>query len=230
MTTDDNTTTDEEDTREERIGDIEMENSTDPATRVSMLGHLYRGEIDRATSWRSRLDQTTNWAVVLVAAILTWAFSSPDNPHYVLLIAMFGVVGFLLIEGHRFQEYDIWRQRVRLLQIQVFVPLITGRPPSDSGWKGNLADSLESPSMTMSLSEAVGHRLRRTYLALLSILLAAWAARITVFHPDEGWRESASIPGVGGEVVVIVVAIFYLSILGLAGWSAYRGGIREIRE
>lgn len=37
----------------------------------SAMAHLYRGEMDRMTTWRQRLDQTTYWAVTVMAAILT---------------------------------------------------------------------------------------------------------------------------------------------------------------
>lgn len=35
------------------------------------MAHLYRGEIHRMRFWRERLDRTTNWAVIVIAAILT---------------------------------------------------------------------------------------------------------------------------------------------------------------
>ncbi|MFW5918029.1 MAG: DUF2270 domain-containing protein, partial [Haloferacaceae archaeon] len=73
---------------------------------VSLAGDYYRGEVDRATTWRGRMDQTTNWAVVIVAAVLTWAFSGDNRPHYVILIGVFGVTAFLLMEAHRYREYD----------------------------------------------------------------------------------------------------------------------------
>ena len=31
---------------------------------IGAIAHLYRGEVYRSTVWRTRLDQTTNWAVV----------------------------------------------------------------------------------------------------------------------------------------------------------------------
>lgn len=37
----------------------------------SAMAHLYRGEMDCMTTWRQRLDQTTYWAVTVMAAILT---------------------------------------------------------------------------------------------------------------------------------------------------------------
>lgn len=45
----------------------------------------------------------------MTAAILTWVFTSPENPHYVLLIGILGLLDFLFIEAKRYQEYDAWR-------------------------------------------------------------------------------------------------------------------------
>ncbi len=45
----------------------------------SVVAHLYRGEMDRAVNWRQRLDQTTNWAVTIIAGILAYAFSNSPS-------------------------------------------------------------------------------------------------------------------------------------------------------
>jgi len=37
----------------------------------SSMAHLYRSEVHRMKFWRERLDRTTNWAVTILAAILT---------------------------------------------------------------------------------------------------------------------------------------------------------------
>ncbi|MGB8892761.1 MAG: DUF2270 domain-containing protein, partial [Pseudolabrys sp.] len=34
------------------------------AAEIGALAHLYRGEVYRSTVWRTRLDSSTNWAVV----------------------------------------------------------------------------------------------------------------------------------------------------------------------
>ncbi|NHN48495.1 DUF2270 domain-containing protein [Halostella sp. JP-L12] len=162
--------------------------------------------------------------MVVVAAILTWAFSSPDNPHYVLLVAMIAVTAFLLTEAHRFREYNIWRSRVRTLQRNLFVGILTQSGASDDGWQAELSDSLVTPTVTMPFWKAVGHRLRRMYLGLLLLLLLAWTARITLFEPTDHWRQTAAIPGVDGETVVIAVAIVYAAFVVLAAWSA-RGAV-----
>lgn len=209
--------------------DLISEFREDPSDIASLVGDLYRGEIDRTTTWQGRLDQTTNWDVVVVAAILTWAFSSPDNPHYVLLIGIFAVTAFLLTEAHCFREYDIWRSRVRVLQRTLSVGILTPDPPANEGWQAAMSESLETPTVTMPLWKAVGHRLRRTYLGLLLVLLVVWIARITVFEPTEQWRQTAAVPGLDGETVVIVVAGVYLLFILLAAWTARGTEIREFQ-
>jgi uncharacterized membrane protein len=38
---------------------------------ITALSHLYRGEVYRSTVWRTRLDTTTNWAVVTTGLALS---------------------------------------------------------------------------------------------------------------------------------------------------------------
>ena len=44
---------------------------------MGALAHLYRGEVYRSTIWRTRLDQTTNWAVVTTGLAMSLTFSGP---------------------------------------------------------------------------------------------------------------------------------------------------------
>jgi len=197
---------------------------------ASLTGEFYRGEVDRMATWRGRLDQTTNWAVVVVGAILTWAFSSADNPHYVILIGVFGVTAFLTMEAVRYREYDIWRNRVRVLQQDLFAQMYSPDPSAESDWRTELGDELRNPRFEMSFQQALTHRLRRSYLALLLILLAAWIARITVFEASEPWRQTASILTIPGEVVTAVVVVFYVAVIAVAAYSARGGRVQEFQE
>jgi len=67
----------------------------------SVIAHLYRGEVDRAVNWRTRLDSTTNWAVTVIAGILAYAFSNEDTAHSIVLVAILIGLVFLLIESRR---------------------------------------------------------------------------------------------------------------------------------
>ncbi|AEN07085.1 DUF2270 domain-containing protein [Halolamina sp.] len=173
----------------------------------SAMAHLYRGEVHRMKLWRERLDRTTNWAVLVMAAIITWAFSSPDNPHYILLIGV-GTLGvFLTIEARRYRGYEIWRSRVRTLQENVWAP---GLDPSagvvTKDWRERLSRDYRVPTLKISAEEAIAHRLRRVYLPLAAVLFGAWLVRITAFSP-EPFPESAAVGMIPGTAVALTVAL-----------------------
>ena len=68
-----------------------------PAEFNVAMSHFYRGEVQRSNTWRSRLDNTTYWAVLTVAGALSFAFSSPNNPHFLIPIISILVAIFLFI-------------------------------------------------------------------------------------------------------------------------------------
>jgi len=49
---------------------------------------LYRAEIQRANTWRNRLDTTTNWAILCASAAITFALSEPSRHHGVILFTL----------------------------------------------------------------------------------------------------------------------------------------------
>ncbi|MFC3477924.1 DUF2270 domain-containing protein [Halobacterium litoreum] len=196
----------------------------------SSLAHLYRGEIHRMKLWRERLDRTTNWAVIVLAGVLTWSFSDASHPHYVLLGGGAVLALFLVVEARRYRGYDIWRSRVRSLQRNVFaVGLDPGRSPTDDDWREDLADDYRTPTMKITAEEALAHRLRRIYLPLLSVLLAAWVVRVTAFGTG-AWPTSAAVGALPGVAVTAAVAVAYLAAVAVAcrprTWHA-RGELRS---
>jgi uncharacterized membrane protein len=203
----------------------------DPSSLFTLVGHFYRGEMDRMTSWRGRLDQTTYWAVTIVAAVLTWAFSSPDNPHYIILIGILTVVMFLFFETRRYRAYDVWRSRVRLLEEDLFATVFDPASEAVHGeWRTELSEDLRRPALKVSFLEAVSRRLRRVYLGLLVVMLAAWIFRITAFEPRESWTTTAAFPGVPGLVVVGVVAAFFAVAIAVAFVPLDRQAMGEFHE
>lgn len=203
----------------------------DSSVMSSILGDTYRGELDRETTWRSRLDQTTTWGVTVMAAILTWAFSSSDNPHYIILIGVLAVSIFLLIESRRYRDYDVYRSRVRLIQENLLAnALDPSRDIEHEDWRVQLSQDYRMPTLKVSMKEAVRNRLRRIYLPLLLVLLAAWFFRISAFVPDEGLLTTAAIATVPGTVVVATVGLFYGVILTVALWPQEREAMEEFRK
>jgi uncharacterized membrane protein len=219
--------TDSTDAEHREMGEGLLEENMGPG---SATAHLYRGEIHRMKFWRERLDRTTNWAVLVISAIITWAFSRPDAPHYMLLMGIATLSVFLLIEARRYRGYDIWRSRVRTLQENVFA---YGLDPSaglpDPEWRKRLSYDYRHPTLKISAEEAIAHRLRRVYLPLITVLLAAWLARITAFSPEPVAR-SAAVGMMPGMFVIGTVTLFYVSAVAVAlrprTWHA-RGELRS---
>ena len=69
------------------------------AAEIGALAHLYRGEVYRSTAWRTRLDSTTNWAVVTTGIALSATFSSAAASPLPMVLVGLIVSVFLLFEG-----------------------------------------------------------------------------------------------------------------------------------
>lgn len=195
----------------------------------SALAHLYRGEIHRMKLWRERLDKTTNWAVILMGAILTWAFSSAENPHYVILVGMATVGVFLTIEARRYRAYDIWRSRVRTMQENAYAQALDPSVDvADAKWRVKLSRDYRTPTIAITTEEAIAHRLRRVYLPLFTVLVLAWAIRISAFS-FQAWPASAAIGSIPGLLVSAVVVGTYLSLTIVALRPRTWHGLGELR-
>ena len=80
---------------------------------ITALSHLYRGEVYRSTVWRTRLDATTNWAVLTTGIALSLTFSSESASPLPLVVVGLLVATFLGIEARRYRFFDFWRMRAQ---------------------------------------------------------------------------------------------------------------------
>jgi uncharacterized membrane protein len=179
--------------------------------------HFYRGEITRANTWRNRLDTTTNWAVLTTGASLSFAFSLPTNPHFVILINTMLVGFFLFMEARRYRYYEIWSGRVRVLETGYFMQLLTPDAAADDTWIKLLLADLRAPRFNISEAEALGRRLRRNYLWMFMLLAACWNLKVYMHpytSPDfDDFLRKAAIGVVPGEVVFMVGVVFNTGLL-----------------
>lgn len=156
-----------------------------PSEFNTAMVHLYRGEVGRANTWRTRLDGTTNWAVLTTGATLSFAFSDPNHTSVMILLNSLLIFFFLFIEARRYQFYDLWRSRVRLMETEFFAEMLvphTQIDEDDAHWRELLADDIYHPHFSISLWEALGRRLRRNYVWIFGVLLLSWAVKIAI-HP-----------------------------------------------
>jgi len=194
-----------------------------PAEFNTAMVHFYRGEVTRSNTWRQRLDSTTNWAVVTVGAILTFAFGSASNSHVVVLIGMLLVWLFLVIESRRYRYYELWALRVRLMETDFFAAMFMPPFAPHQEWASRLVDSLLTPNFPISFSEAIGRRLRRNYIWLFLILGAAWAAKL-LLHPVpatsiQSFLNNATVGFIPGHIVAFIVTCFFFVTLLVAAFT-----------
>lgn len=189
-----------------------------PAEFNTAMIHFYRGEVQRSNTWRNRLDTTTNWAVLTAGATLSFVFSSPSNPHFVIPINSILVAIFLLMEARRYRYYEIWSSRVRVIETGYFAQMLAPESvPPDEAWAEHLAADLITPHFTITEWEAVGRRLRRNYLWIFALLALSWNLKVYL-HPlpardFTAFIDRATVGVVPGWTVFAVGVLFNTAIL-----------------
>jgi uncharacterized membrane protein len=178
------------------------------AAELGALAHLYRGEVYRSTVWRTRLDSTTNWAVVTTGIALSATYSSASASPLPMVLVGLLVTVFLLFEARRYRYFNVWRARARLLETDLYAPMIRGESVTrDSSWAELLANDYRHPHYHISYPRAIGRRLRRTYGWILAIQAIAYYGKLAIHPtplatPTEIWERAAIGPIPGGWVVL----------------------------
>ncbi len=182
----------------------------DPSNPI--LIHFYRATVGHADVWRQRMDATTNWAAATTAGMVTFAFSRPGAPHFVLLLALVFDVMFLFMESRRYQAYDRWRRQFHALNRYLIAPALEGSTTlSEAGFDGILRD-LSRTVPHLKIWSAVGYRLRRNYGYLIGVVILSWLLKLQV-HPLPA--ESFVGEALGRAGVGLVGAEFILGAVGL---------------
>jgi uncharacterized membrane protein len=196
-----------------------------PGEFITVLAHFHRAEIARMAGWRSRIDMTTNWSITVVAAMLSVSLSTPTAHHGVLLFAMLIVLLLLVIEARRYRFFDVYRNRVRLLERNYFAQIFAPDSGTTDDWARVLGEDLRRPLFLVGLGYALSRRMRRNYCWMFLVLLLAWLLKTTTInlpeHPADTrlvgsvgeWMRHTAIGPVPGWVVAAAVAGFYAWIL-----------------
>lgn len=191
------------------------------AEYISAIVHLYRGELHRATSWRIRLDNTTNWALITSAGLLTFSFGDPSNSHWVILLGLQIITLLLFYEARRFRFFDVWRARVRKIEENFYGPILRRDPVSpERDWGETVAEDLLSPSFKISLSAALRARFSRNYWAIYAVLVGSWLIKVMIHsEAPHKWTqirtyiEAGSIPWWGPGVYLAGLSLGAVGLL-----------------
>ncbi|MBR0935911.1 DUF2270 domain-containing protein [Bradyrhizobium jicamae] len=186
------------------------------AAEIGAIAHLYRGEIYRSTVWRTRLDSSTNWAVVTTGIALSATYSNGEASPLPMVLVGLLVTVFLLFEARRYRYFNVWRARARLLETDFYAPMIQGESISpNAAWTALLAKDYRHPSYHITYARAIGRRLRRTYGWIFAIQAIAYYGKLAI-HPvpltamSEIW-DRASIGPIPGTLVVLAGIAFHSS-------------------
>jgi uncharacterized membrane protein len=193
-----------------------------PESYLGFFFHYYRAEVYRETNWRSRMDITTNWAIVTSGAILSFVFSNERVPHVVILINVVMMFFFLHVEARRFRYYVLLRERTRLIEKKLLAPLFSPVNIEDESevWLEEISKSLIQPRVSMSRMESFAWRIRRQYAFLFPLLFFAWVAKIFTSPKHVMTLADAILQAnvwfIPGPIVFIGFATFVCSLLYIA--------------
>jgi uncharacterized membrane protein len=176
------------------------------------MAQLFRGELTRSDTWRSRLDNTTNWAMTTTAAVISFGFSSAAS-HVVFLVGIWMVVSFLSIEARRYRYYDLWMRRVRLLEEGYWIPMLR-REPVDPDSLRELVTLMERPQIQLSVFSSLSTRLNRAYGPILLVLTLSWFVKV-YSHPQapHSFSEFVGRARIGPIAGGFVMMFFFLLVL-----------------
>jgi uncharacterized membrane protein len=191
---------------------------------IAAIVHLYRGELDRATTWRLRLDATTNWAIITTAGVLSYSFGDRTHSHLGPLLGLALVSVFWMIEARRYRYADIWYARVRKIEENFYGPILRRDPVSPrQGWGQDVAEDLFRPRFRVTRAFALRKRLVRNYWAVFTVLLAAWVVKL-IAHPDAAhtWSDVRARLAVG-MIPWWLPVLVVLAFLGALAWLVVFG-------
>ena len=184
--------------------------------QLNALIHLYRAEVGRMTTYRQRLDTTTNWSITSSALVTTFSLGNGLIPHAAFLFLMLINVFFLTVEARRFKVYEAARYRVLLLE-HYFYPEVLGEG-SPRDWRRALIEALRTPYSYPPVGElgALGWRLRRNYLWIYAAVLLTWIAKLEIVAgPSGDIIGGATIGRIPGAVVWAVVIVSYAALIAI---------------
>jgi uncharacterized membrane protein len=188
---------------------------------VAATVHIYRGLMDSASTWRTRIDNPTNWAIISSGTAASFVLSDESHSHAVLLLVMLLTVTFMTIEARRTRYYHLWSSWLRLLETEYFVPILQDNTVTvNDSWQTLLVRDLGFPHFKMTFWQMLGRRLRDIYLAIYLFLILSWLVKL-VLHPPatpgscdtETLACHAMIGPIPGWLVLTTVLCVYAALI-----------------
>lgn len=206
----------------------------DNSDNVTAIVQYYRGEMNRMNTWRRRLDVTTNWAIVVTAAFISFGFGDQQMTHFVFILATVFVLFLLIIESRRYKYYDLFRWRIALMNENYFATIFSPEvEPLHKDWRKLMTKELQHAQFKISFLEAFGRRLRRNYSWIFTVLGFCWLTKVSIHptpmrHISEIFERADLFHLVPGWVVVLIGVLFNGALI-VIGFATMKRRKEEIR-
>jgi uncharacterized membrane protein len=117
-----------------------------------------------------------------------------------------------------------------MLEAHFLVPvLLQNDAILEGNWRQQLAEDLIIPSFKISAFEAVGRRMKRNYVFIFIVILAAWVTKVMIHAPrpinsfrtfSEALQMGTHVPG---WLTIIAFIATFLMVLGTTIYFSLRG-------
>lgn len=139
-----------------------------PDKHLQVMAHLYRGEMNRLTVYRQRLDSTLQYSITITSVMMIYYFS---YPHILIPIvnALFIFI-FCFIETRRYRYFILSHDRIKKLEEGFFCQQVL-HEEGEYGWRTELSGMLRRPVFPKSFVYCWSIRYCRNYIWLIDIIL-----------------------------------------------------------
>lgn len=147
------------------------------------VAHLYRGEMNRLTIYRQRLDTTTNWAITLESAILV-IYTDRRIEFYFIFFPLIILLFLSFLEARRYRYFFTSAKRVQHLEVEYFSKQIFKKEQSTEMYI--LIDNLTDVRLWISLRQAWMIRFYCNYIWLyyISLVIMTYKYMTIEFHTN----------------------------------------------
>jgi uncharacterized membrane protein len=145
---------------------------------LQVVAHFYRGEMNRLTVYRTRLDNTFQYSILLTSALLVFNLQHSTLQYFPLLILFLNFL-FCFVETRRYRYFLIIQNRVCIMEKGFLCHQVLNKE-NDLNWKTELVNIFSNVNFTKSFFTCFCIRYFRNYIWLIDFIILVWGSLITI--------------------------------------------------
>lgn len=146
---------------------------------LQVVAHFYRGEMNRMTVYRQRLDTTTQYTISLSSIMIIYYMSYNCSIYFPLFI-LFLIMFFCFLETRRYQYFLISQKRIKLLEEGFFINTIFNDDNTNIEWKHNFINNLKNTNYIFPFHKSFIIRYKRYYIWITDFILGCWLLKLYI--------------------------------------------------